>query len=111
MRFSQRQLLRNSAVLLGSGLVDFLRTPIWRWRTLPELRTKVAAGAQDPPPVTFVEVGREARPNTRNRWGGVPHQNYIIEAKGRGIAFLDYDQDVWFSIYLTKWTRLWATGG
>ena len=113
MRFSRRQLLRNSAVLLGSGLVDFLRTPIWRWRTLPELRTKVAAGPQDPSPVTFVDVGREAGLNTRNVWGGVHHKNYIIEAKGSGIAFFDYDQDGWIDIYLTNGTRLgekWAPG-
>jgi len=32
-------------------------------------------------------------------WGGIDHKRYIIEAKGSGLAFFDYDQDGWLDIY------------
>jgi hypothetical protein len=46
-------------------------------------------------------------------WGGVDHKKYIIEAKGSGLAFFDYDNDGWLDIYLTNGTRLdahWPPG-
>ena len=46
-------------------------------------------------------------------WGGVDHKKYIIEAKGSGLAFFDYDHDGWLDIYLTNGTRFdtkWPPG-
>ena len=106
MKFSRRHLLQGSATFLGSGLLDFLRTPLWRWSTIPILKAATAPAATTGQQVQFVDVGREAGLNTRNVWGGVTHKNYIIEAKGSGIAFFDYDQDGWIDIYLTNGTRL-----
>ena len=63
--------------------------------------------------VQFVDVGREAGLNVPNVWGGVDHKRYIIEAKGSGLAFFDYDRDGWLDIYLTNGTRLgenWSAG-
>ena len=54
--------------------------------------------------VQFVDVGREAGLNVPNVWGGVEHKSYIIEAKGSGLAFFDYDRDGWLDIYLTNGT-------
>jgi hypothetical protein len=65
------------------------------------------------PHVQFVDVAREAGLTTPNVWGGVDSKSYIIEAKGSGIAFFDYDQDGWLDIYLTNGSRLnttWPSG-
>ena len=46
-------------------------------------------------------------------WGGVEHKTLIVEAKGSGLAFFDYDNDGWLDIYLSNGTRLdahWSPG-
>jgi hypothetical protein len=57
-------------------------------------------------PCTFVDVAREAGLTIPNVWGGADHKRFIIEAKGSGLAFFDYDHDGWLDIYLTNGTRL-----
>ncbi len=37
------------------------------------------------------------------------HKRYIIEAKGSGLGFFDYDNEGWLDIYLTNGTRLDTT--
>ena len=61
----------------------------------------------------FVDVAHEAGLNIPNVWGDPNHKRYIIEAKGSGIAFFDYDHDGWLDIYLTNGTQLgksWPAG-
>lgn len=61
-----------------------------------------------------MDIAKEAGLNVPNVWGGVTHKEYIVEAKGSGVAFFDYDQDGWLDIYLTNGNRLdtsWPTGG
>ena len=53
----------------------------------------------------FVDVAREAGLNVPNVWGWPISKRYIIEAKGSGLAFFDYDNDGWLDIYLTNGTR------
>ena len=91
--------------------MDALTTPLRRWRQSLTLQSgpvpNSASGVQ------FVDVGREAGLNVPNVWGGVEHKRYIIEAKGSGLAFFDYDNDGWLDIYLTNGTRLgekWPQG-
>lgn len=110
MNQSRRHFLGSSLVLLGSTLLDALSKPLWKWKSSLVLEA-LAAGPSSP--VQFADVGREAGLNAPNVWGGVDRKRYIIEAKGSGLAFFDYDNDGWLDIYLTNGTRLdanWPPG-
>jgi len=66
------------------------------------------------PAVQFVDVADQAGLKSMNVWGAVDHKRSIIETKGSGIAFFDYDNDGWLDIYLTNGTRLdahWLSRG
>jgi hypothetical protein len=63
--------------------------------------------------VQFIDVAEHAGLNVPNVWGGVDHKRVIIETKGSGLAFFDYDNDGWLDIYLTNGSRLgenWPAG-
>lgn len=110
----RRSLLGAGPVLLGGNLLDALLTPLWQWGTKPVLATSITPQSNGAIPVTFVDVAKEAGLNIPNVWGGVTRKEYIVEAKGTGIAFFDYDQDGWLDIYLTNGDRLdakWRSGG
>src|SRR5437016_9221704 len=113
MKVRRRHFLGFSTVVLESTLLDVLLTPLWQWSARPLLRAATLADSEGTPPVTFVDVAGEAGLNVPNVWGGVEHKKYIIEAKGSGIAFFDYDKDGWLDIYLTNGSRLdttWPAG-
>ncbi|HTD56917.1 MAG TPA: VCBS repeat-containing protein, partial [Silvibacterium sp.] len=106
MNFQRRRFLGSSAFVLGGALLETLTTPLWRWRD-PKL---VEAATS---PVQYVDVAREAGLIIPNVWGGVEHKRVIIEAKGNGLAFFDFDNDGWLDIYLTNGDRLdaqWPAG-
>ena len=108
MNYVRRRLLGSSLVVLGSSLLDALTTPVWRWRSSAVVEAATLPSSPSSSPVTFVDVAREAGLNTPNVWGGVEHKRSIIEAKGSGIAFFDYECDGWLEIHLTNGTRLGA---
>jgi hypothetical protein len=111
MNFPRRTFLGSSLLALGGTLIDALATPVWQWKH--SLVLQATAGANPASPVQFVDVAREAGLNSTNVWGGTDHKRYIIEAKGSGIAFFDYDHDGWLDIYLTNGTRFgeqWLAG-
>jgi enediyne biosynthesis protein E4 len=116
MNLHRRQFLGSSLLAFSSTLMDALTTPLRRWRRSLVLQSAPAANASAAnatSSVQFVDVAREAGLNVPNVWGGVDHKRYIIEAKGSGLAFFDYDNDGWLDIYLTNGTRLdekWAPG-
>ena len=72
---------------------------------MPLLQAAPAPSPEATIPVTFVDVAKEAGLTVPNVWGGVKHKKYIIEAKGSGLAFFDYDQDGWLDIYMTNGDR------
>ena len=61
--------------------------------------------APPPAPTRFVEVTTAAGLHFEMRSGGQV-KNYIVEAKGGGGAFFDYDGDGWLDIYLVNGSRL-----
>ena len=63
------------------------------------------APAPDPSPVRFTDVTAECGLNFLMH-SGSRVKNYIIESKGGGGAFLDYDGDGWLDIYLINGSRL-----
>jgi len=90
--------------------MDALATPLWRWNRPLVLDSKTAGETGS---VQFVDVAKEAGLNIPNVWGSDTNKRYIIEAKGSGIAFFDYDNDGWLDIYLTNGSRLgekWPEG-
>jgi hypothetical protein len=91
--------------------MDALTTPLQRWRQSLTLQSGPVPNSASA--VQFVDVGHQAGLTVPNVWGGVEHKRYIIEAKGSGLAFFDYDNDGWLDIYLTNGTRLgekWPQG-
>jgi hypothetical protein len=56
-------------------------------------------------PVQFKDVAEEAGLTVPNVWGGLEEKVYIIEAKGSGLGFLDFDNDGWLDLYLTNGLR------
>ena len=73
------------------------------------LRTVAAQGPTDGPPngmVRFVDVAEPAGVTAVDVWGGITKKKLILETKGNGVGFLDYDRDGWIDIYLSNGTRL-----
>src|ERR1700741_3941527 len=108
---SRRRFLGSSLFVLGSTLLDVLTTPLWTWGDASSVRASVSTTASSP--VQFIDVAEKAGLTTPNVWGAVDHKRVIIETKGSGIAFFDYDNDGWLDIYLTNGNRLdahWPAG-
>jgi hypothetical protein len=118
MHLPRRRFLGSSAFLLGGALTEALASPVWKWNDpalLQVAKSSPTSSAMIPRPsaVQFVDVAAQAGLTTTNVWGGVDHKRSIIEAKGSGLAFFDYDHDGWLDIYLTNGDRLgtqWPKG-
>ena len=112
MNFSRRHFLGSSLIALGSTLLDALTTPLHRWTGSPVIQTTALTPASASQ-VMFVDVAKAAGLTVPNVWGNPAEKRYIIEAKGSGLAFFDYDNDGWLDIYLTNGTQLdahWPSG-
>lgn len=55
--------------------------------------------------VSFVDVAEISGLILPNVWGGVTEKKYIIEAKGSGLGFIDFDNDGWLDIFETNGVR------
>lgn len=110
MAIPRRRFLGSSLVLIGSPLLEALTTPLWKWTDV--LQVEAATDPQHPG-VQFFDVAQQAGLTAANVWGGVKHKRSIIETKGSGVAFFDFDNDGWIDIYLTNGNRLdaqWSRG-
>ena len=110
MTSSRRRFIGATSFLLGGTLLDLLTTPLWRWNR--NVVHAAVSNATDTP-VQFIDVAEKAGLHTPNVWGGVDKKRIIIETKGSGIAFFDYDHDGWLDIYMTNGSRLdthWGPG-
>jgi len=113
MHLSRRRFLGSSLFVLGSTLLDALTLPVWNWKAGLAVQTIPAPNSTPTSPVVFVDVAEQAGLNVPNVWGSVERKRYIVEAKGSGLAFFDYDNDGWLDIYLTNGNRLdcqWPPG-
>ena len=113
MNLPRRHFLGSSLVVLGSALLEALSTPLWKWKNSAIIRSVPLSNSAPGSPVVFVDVAREAGLTVPNVWGATDRKRYIIETKGSGLAFFDYDNDGWLDIYLTNGTRLdahWPPG-
>ncbi len=115
MQIPRRRFLGSTMFLFGNALTETLATPLWKWNdpALLQAATSPATPKSAPPSIQFVDVAAQAGLTAPNVWGGVDHKRSIIEAKGSGLAFFDYDHDGWLDIYLTNGDRLdtrWAAG-
>ncbi|MFL6437822.1 MAG: CRTAC1 family protein [Terriglobales bacterium] len=94
--------------------MDALTCPVWNWKG-GGLAVQAAPVPKSAPtsPVVFLDVAHEAGLNVPNVWGSAERKRFIIEAKGSGLAFFDYDNDGWLDVYLTNGNRLdaqWPAG-
>ena len=111
MNFPRRRFLGSSLFMLGSQLTEALAAPLWQWKD--PLLLQAAVSGPSSSRVQYVDVARQAGLTLPNVWGGIDHKRSIIEAKGSGLAFFDYDNDGWLDIYLTNGNRLdtqWPAG-
>jgi hypothetical protein len=109
MKISRRLLLGSTGLAVGSQVLEALTTPLWKWRSALELNAAPAPGPDDSSPVLYVDVAKEAGLTLPNVWGGLKSKKYLVEVKGSGLAFFDYDNDGWLDIYLTNGIRFGET--
>ena len=54
----------------------------------------------------FTDVAHNAGLRSPVIYGPVDHKDYVLEAVGCGVAFLDYDNDGWLDIFLLSGSRM-----
>jgi len=67
---------------------------------------RVFRPADDPWPVSFVDVADRAGLRAPSIYGGTDRKRFIIETNGAGAAFLDYDNDGWVDAFVAGGVRL-----
>jgi hypothetical protein len=91
----------------GGMATGGLHKPVFDSANLPI----TAGGTVKTGPIVFMNT---AEPAGLTRWqhtAGDPEKNFILEAKGAGVALLDYDNDGWLDIYLVNGSTYKALEG
>ena len=94
-RRSLFSLLAAASVAGGQGVVSRVARPLQR-------------GKQSGLPfhAKFVDVAKQAGLLEPCTYGGRAAKQYLLEAVGCGVAFIDYDNDGWLDIFLLNGTTL-----
>ncbi len=74
-------------------------------------RPITAGGTVKTGPVIFVDVAKQAGLTSWHHTAGTPQKRFILDAKGAGVALLDYDNDGWLDIYLVNGSTYNALDG
>src|ERR1017187_2449821 len=102
MGISRRIFLGSSALVFGSRAIEPLSTPLRKWSGSFRSRASPVSSPESNSQVTYVDVAAEAGLTAPDVWGGVKAKKYIVEAKGSGLAFFDFDNDGWLDVYLDR---------
>lgn len=97
---------RNCLALLGGSSLGALAQGISTRIATPAPRAKPSG---IPFHATFHDVAREAGLLQPVIYGGVDSKQYILEAVGCGLAWIDYDGDGWPDLFLLNGRRLEKT--
>jgi enediyne biosynthesis protein E4 len=62
-------------------------------------------------PIVFMNTAEQAGLTTWHHKAGTPEKKSILEAKGPGVALLDYDNDGWLDIYFVNGSTVEALDG
>lgn len=104
---SRRDFLKNAAVgITATSLAGGVKGDANDLKGIHVVRRTKSVPSLHSGPAHFVEVASEAGVIAPNVWGGANEKRFILETKGNGVAFLDYDGDGWLDIYLSNGTRL-----
>ena len=76
-----------------------------------EHRPITAGGFLKSGPVIFLDTAEKAGLTSWHHTAGTPEKRFILEAKGAGVALLDYDNDGWLDIYLVNGSTYDALDG
>jgi hypothetical protein len=74
-------------------------------------RPITAGGTVKTGPVVFMNIAEQAGLTKWHHTAGTPEKNFILDAKGAGVALLDYDNDGWLDIYLVNGSTYKALDG
>jgi hypothetical protein len=74
-------------------------------------RPITAGGLVKTGPVIFMDIAEKAGLTRWHNVTGTPQKHIIVEAKGAGVALLDYDNDGWLDIYLVNGSTFDAVTG
>ena len=74
-------------------------------------RPITAGGFVKAGPVVFMNVAEQAGLTQWHHTAGTTEKKFIVEAKGPGVALLDYDNDGWLDIYLVNGSTYKALDG
>jgi hypothetical protein len=74
-------------------------------------RPITAGGFVPSGPIVFQNTAQAAGLTTWHHKGGTPEKKFILEAKGPGVALLDYDNDGWLDIYFVNGSTFAALDG